>query len=156
MSIHEPHQRRMPMALNREILGMCSYCGKPSGAAFGVWHPECWAEYRRLRELNQLAAEVADRDGLACAWCGKPGWIGPREKGARMSLRLELDHRVPLWAVADFPPAIRRAFHTPANLQLLCPADHKRKTAGEAAARAEVRRRADVEPNPPQPIDGAQ
>lgn len=53
---------------------------------------------------------------------------------------LEVDHRVPLWEVADLPDDERRWYFGPGNLWLLCPRCHKAKTRAEAARRAAERR----------------
>lgn len=55
---------------------------------------------------------------------------------------LEVDHRVPLWKVANLPDDERRAYFGPPNLWLLCPACHKAKTKREATERSTVRFRA--------------
>jgi len=55
---------------------------------------------------------------------------------------LEVDHRVPLWEVADLPDDERRWYFGPGNLWLLCPRCHKLKTKREAARRAHERRMA--------------
>lgn len=53
---------------------------------------------------------------------------------------LEVDHRIPLWEVADLPDDERRWYFGPGNLWLLCPPCHKLKTKREAARRAYERR----------------
>lgn len=53
---------------------------------------------------------------------------------------LQVDHRVPLWAVAHLPDDQRRVYYGPRNLWLLCTPCHKAKTADEAARRARLRR----------------
>jgi 5-methylcytosine-specific restriction endonuclease McrA len=55
---------------------------------------------------------------------------------------LQLDHRVPLWSVADLPDHERRAYFGPSNLWLLCPTHHGAKTRREAQARAAAKRAA--------------
>lgn len=55
-------------------------------------------------------------------------------------IALEVDHRVPLWEIADLPDEERRPYFGPSNLWLLCPRHHKEKTAREAARRAAIRR----------------
>ncbi|MFL6864085.1 MAG: hypothetical protein ACJ8DZ_13910 [Allosphingosinicella sp.] len=52
---------------------------------------------------------------------------------------LDLDHRVPLWSVADLPDEERRWYFGPGNLWLMCPRHHKQKTKREAAERAALR-----------------
>jgi hypothetical protein len=63
------------------------------------------------------------------------GWYKEIERRSA----LQIDHRVPLWAVADLPDLERRWYFGPGNLWLLCPAHHKAKTKAEAAIRAKVR-----------------
>lgn len=53
---------------------------------------------------------------------------------------LEVDHKVPLWSVADLPDEERRWYFGPGNLWLLCPRCHKIKTRRESAQRAAERR----------------
>lgn len=59
---------------------------------------------------------------------------------------LELDHRIPLWSVADLPDDERRRFFGPENLWMLCPACHKAKSRREAAQRAALKRAAIAAP----------
>ena len=76
-----------------------------------------------------------------------------RATGAQQSIErvcaLEVDHKVPLWQVADLPPDERRWYFGPENLWLLCPACHKAKTKREAAERAAQRRFTDAQPRLP-------
>lgn len=53
---------------------------------------------------------------------------------------LQVDHRVPLWAVAHLPDDQRRPYFGPRNLWLLCDRCHKAKTRSEAARRARLRK----------------
>lgn len=53
---------------------------------------------------------------------------------------LEVDHRVPLWKVANLPDDERRQYFGPTNLWLLCPSCHLTKTKAESAERATARR----------------
>lgn len=53
---------------------------------------------------------------------------------------LEVDHRVPLWEVADLPDEERRWYFGPGNLWLLCGPHHKEKTRREATRRAWIRK----------------
>lgn len=63
---------------------------------------------------------------------------GAHQEITRVSA-LELDHRIPLWSVADLPDEERRWYFGPGNLWLLCPSHHKDKTKREAAERAAIR-----------------
>lgn len=69
-----------------------------------------------------------------------------RRTGEQQSIErvcaLEVDHRVPLWEVADLSDDERRWYFGPGNLWLLCPKCHKAKTRREAARRAHERRMA--------------
>lgn len=73
--------------------------------------------------------------------------------GAQQSIErvcaLEVDHKTPLWSVADLPDQERRWYFGPGNLWLLCPACHKAKTKREAAERAAQRRFAAAQPSLP-------
>ena len=53
---------------------------------------------------------------------------------------LEVDHRTPLWEVADLPDDERRWYFGPGNLWLLCGPCHQQKTAREAARGAAIKR----------------
>ena len=64
----------------------------------------------------------------------------PRYCQVERVVALEVDHRVPLWSVADLPDEERRWYFGPDNLWLLCPTHHGLKTAREAAYRAEIKR----------------
>jgi hypothetical protein len=66
--------------------------------------------------------------------------IGEQQSLDYRTSALEVDHKVPLWQVADLPPDERRVYFGPTNLWLLCPACHKAKTKREAAERAALRR----------------
>jgi hypothetical protein len=67
-----------------------------------------------------------------------------REIGAHLDIErvcaLEIDHKTPLWEVADLPDEKRRWYFGPENLWLLCPKHHKSKTKAEAKRRAHIRR----------------
>lgn len=60
----------------------------------------------------------------------------PRYCLVDLVVALEVDHKVPLWSVAQLPDDERRRYFGPENLWLLCPTHHKQKTAREAAERA--------------------
>lgn len=66
----------------------------------------------------------------------------PAPRYSRVSLVdwIEVDHRVPLWEVADLPDDERRWYFGPGNLWLLCGPHHREKTAREAKRRAWLRR----------------
>jgi hypothetical protein len=74
-------------------------------------------------------------------WTDEDRTTGLQQEIYRTS-SLEVDHRVPLWEVADLPDEERRWYFGPGNLWLLCPKCHKAKTAREAARRAHERRMA--------------
>jgi hypothetical protein len=88
-----------------------------------AWRAELW---------SRPSGRWADRtDELR-----RTGWQSAIERVCA----LEVDHRVPLWEVADLPDAERRWYFGPGNLWLLCPRCHKVKTAREATQRARERR----------------
>lgn len=72
-------------------------------------------------------------------WTDDDKLIGTQQDIWRTSA-LEVDHRVPLWEVADLPDLERRWYFGPGNLWLLCAKCHKAKTSREAARRAHERR----------------
>lgn len=72
-------------------------------------------------------------------WTDEDRQIGGQQDIYRTSA-LEVDHRTPLWEVADLPDEERRWYFGPGNLWLVCPACHKAKTKREAARRAAQRR----------------
>lgn len=72
-------------------------------------------------------------------WTDEDKAIGLQQDIWRASA-LEVDHRVPLWEVADLSDEERRWHFGPGNLWLLCPKCHKAKTRREAARRAHERR----------------
>lgn len=114
--------------------GFCSWCaGKIDSTKTKAtsWHPECVPIYFLHSRLDNQFAFLVRRDGERCAW---PDCTETRG--------LEVDHRVPLWAVADLPDDERRPYYGPRNLWLLCATHHKAKTREEAAQRAARRRRA--------------
>ena len=116
------------------------------------WHPDCVTEYK-LHAFPELQYSfVARRDGEKCRACGETPerWhnrglcSGTDFNGEKLWLHcmierrvwLYLDHVVPLWSVQGIGPLERIKFYGPTNLQLLCKADHDRKTKREAAERA--------------------
>ena len=144
-----PRQKRADGKLHP----VCPICGivRPKGR--GWWHPEC-------AELWRYAAFPADglsllikAHGYGCWSCGRV-WLDLREmvwRGRLTIVRPELEHVRPLWSLtAEERRQIR--WWLPFNLQLLCRACHKAKSAREARERydaqnpdtAAVRRRRDV------------
>lgn len=152
---HRPEHRRPTLTLPVQLLpptpGVCRLCadvvqdGRTGRKR--TWHdgralpeggnePDCGAEFEAKVEAwrhewriqtrtNYAKKEVAKRDGAMCKTCGK--------KKGRGYIWLALDHVVPL---AD------EGSQDISNLQLLCPDCHKAKTAVEATARAQQRRKA--------------
>lgn len=91
-------------------------------------HRVCANEYWRAQNASCQLNSLRKRDGDRCCECGPGGKF------------LEVDHKVPLWKVADLPPARRREYFLLGNLQLLCGQCHKLKSAKEAAERAHHKR----------------
>lgn len=132
--------------------------------------PDCLREFQLHTRLDVQYPFVAKRDGEACYRCGEVqikvvaskcttyihgfyDWRDYSIKGApvvarcegpycevEFKLALELEHTVPLWAVAHLTPAERRKYFGPWNLRLLGPCCHKPKTKAEAKQRAHVLR----------------
>lgn len=143
--------------------GTCRWCLKPtiveSGKRIGKpapgrnWHNACYYKY----ELHTVSAVqfsfLFSRDGPRCQICGDGGYAedGTYDRTGwtdgegqllypitylKPSIRLEVDHVIPLWRAADYALASRQALYGPTNLWLLCSDCHKAKSAIEAAERA--------------------
>jgi hypothetical protein len=109
--------------------GWCKWCGlQIEDKRRRSWHEECAKVYLLHSDLNVQMRHLVKRDGPLCAW------PGCESRGH------EVDHRVPLWKVADLPDDERRPYFGPGNLWLLCREHHKGKTKQEAADRAQLRR----------------
>jgi 5-methylcytosine-specific restriction endonuclease McrA len=128
--------RRVPMPPWRGQ-GWCKWCDKridpaldPDDKHRKSWHTRCLRVYLLHSDQMVQARFLRERDGRLCAaeGCERPGE--------------EVDHRVPLWKVRGLADAIRRAFHGPINLWLLCRQCHAAKTKAEAAERAQATREA--------------
>lgn len=142
----------LPRGEGRCAPGCCEWCGEPVTEKRRSWHPDCVTAFQLHNWPQTQIKHVRQRDGAKCAICGErpQKWLRGREEywhdGARCSVErvdwLDLDHRVPLWSVRHLPAAERLTFYGPDNLWLLCGPCHKRKTAREAAERAQIRRAA--------------
>ena len=119
-------------------------CTAPAMKWLGYDRGQLTADCLRFRtnepDMIKWAAEL---------WSRPPGrWADltdeERQTGWQFAIErvcaLEVDHKVPLWSVADLPDDERRWYFGPGNLWLLCPACHKAKTKREAAQRAHERR----------------
>ncbi len=135
--------RKPPLSPVRR--GFCRWCdeaieprlkknGQPRAIQASMHRP-CSDEYWRAQNASCHTSDLRKRDGNRCRQCGPGGKF------------LEIDHRVPLWKVAHLPPAKRRQYFLPGNLQLLCCDCHKRKSGKESAERAHHKRL--VEPKKP-------
>ena len=140
--------------------------GKPH-ATQPTFHKHCSWEYRCAQVPSLSYESLVARDGERCRSCGydRETWepvLGTRgskdcigyvsnqdlptppriHQYCRIELRivLEVDHVIPLWKVAVLASADRRWYFTIENLQLLCLACHRRKSAVEAAERAKLNR----------------
>lgn len=128
------------------------------------WHdgregePDCLLEYYLHSRRDHQFRHVEARDGRRCWDCGESperwlrkgevsmgvqGWPRgeplPRYSEVERVTALQVDHEVPLWAVAHLPDDERRPFFGPKNLRLRCDPCHKLKTAREAGERARAR-----------------
>lgn len=130
------------------------------------WHTPCYHLYELHTSSKAQFNFLFDRDGPKCQICGggkyalaleslyhppgmdwKEWWKLHQDPDApgricylKPSIRLEVDHIVPLWRAEDFALAIRRQLYGPKNLWLLCTDCHKAKSAIEAAERAARKR----------------
>lgn len=115
---------RIPYPANKK--GSCKWCGEPI-IEFGKlnarksWHTECVEVYRAAAFSYDMRKALAKRDKCVCAGCGA---LVPNGEW-------HADHIVPLWAQGS---------HLMDNLQTLCHACHKVKTAKEAADRARLKK----------------
>ena len=129
--------RKPPLSVERS--GWCRWCdqtieprlkkdGQPHKIQASM-HQACSDEYWKAQNASGFLLALKKRDGDFCASCDrKPDEV------------LEVDHKVPLWKVANLPASLRRAYFKLTNLWLLCSDCHKRKSAKEAAERAHHRR----------------
>jgi 5-methylcytosine-specific restriction endonuclease McrA len=136
-----PARRAPPLPHWRDTNPHCPVCGLPryrfgdwretaGPNNGGRWHAPCAAAYRLWSNSALLGDWLAGRQAGLCA-----------ETREDLRSRGEVDHRVPLWRVCTlglgWPEVLN--FWGPGNLQLLSPEAHGRKTAREAAARAQRR-----------------
>lgn len=161
------HHRRPPMP-PRPPRGTCKWCADailyPAGhkrageAEKRNWHPGCVTKYLIATQSQAQRKACWERDRGKCAGCGvvatKPGWRRggtvymygylTGEYSAVWPVTIDLwdaDHITPLWsAPADMALSDRERWFGLENLQTLCRACHKAKSAREAKERAEVKR----------------
>jgi 5-methylcytosine-specific restriction endonuclease McrA len=124
------------------------YIGKPDPAR--SWcrdddgHSACLREYNLHSRADFQHDWLAEHHGLKCAGCRVVNPTREIDCGwgrAKTTSALEVDHIEPLWWIAlTVPRCDRRRYFGPANLQLLCPPCHKRKSRREAAERALMKR----------------
>ena len=112
------------------------------------WHPDCVEAYNRS-DPREARRQVRRRDRGVCADCGLDTYALRRRHRGRGSTRrlreLGFKPRKSLWELDHIVPLIDGGGHEPSNLQTLCTPCHKRKTAGEARARRDVRRQSESE-----------
>lgn len=163
----EANPRLFPMPEHPKIeLGkresQCRWCGDKITGPYAwqrSWHSaghgdarDCKHEWLLHTDTDVQYRFLVKRDGLECGYYGKMDghfesagtyYFDPvRERGwsaVRWSVKLEVDHIIPLWKVAHLPPEKRRAYFGPENLWLLSKPAHKLKTKLEAAERAATR-----------------
>lgn len=105
--------------------GICVWCAR--AVERGRWHKECQRAYHIARFSKDAIQACFERDAGVCAKCG---WgSSPQHINEWYA-----DHITPLWRVdREHPKAFW--FWTIGNLQTLCRACHKKKTAEEATLR---------------------
>ncbi|APZ81822.1 hypothetical protein vBEliSR6L_57 [Erythrobacter phage vB_EliS_R6L] len=124
----------------------CRTC--PEGAPI----PKHWVkgpeivQYRPTPSFKHLAP-VGTPEWLALVEAWRRENPSPRYSEVDLVEWLEVDHRTPLWEVADLPDEERRWYFGPGNLWLLCGLCHQKKTAREARRRAAGRRAGDAQIN---------
>ncbi len=120
----------------------CAKCGLDTGR----WQR---GMIKRITDRN-IFSGMRDQDWAREYWPdpGPGNWMDktPEERATgehQMIYRthdLQVDHRVPLWAVAHLPDVYRQPYFGPRNLWLLCSVCHKAKTKEEAGRRARLRK----------------
>lgn len=90
------------------------------------WHPKCVEQYRLIHFPRDTRRAVWKRDKGQCYICGET--VGKKE--------WELEHKKPLFEAKG-----RISYWKMPNLGTACKPCHKKKTAEEAARRAEARRK---------------
>lgn len=154
------HYRQMPKPPYRKareidgvLYSICRLCAAPIRCPDGapdrrrMWHPACVDMFLAATDPGRLRAQVFSRDHGVCAGCGlecarlaedgEPWWKRHNRIVDGVTW-VELHE----WEADHIVPIIDGGLLELANVQTLCAACHRAKTAREATARAERRRRA--------------
>ena len=147
---HNAYQRKK-LGLQR-VCRLCARPGLPDNRY--TWHPRCAAIIKPAIFPSSAIRWLLRRQRGTCATCDTP--LGTLDKDGRWTQyvwkedghwsgdfypALEVDHKVPLWKVAEMPRERRTIrWWLPGNLQGLCVPCHRAKTKREAAERAACRR----------------
>lgn len=156
-SFERPGTRKPPTPFDRKPLvakNMCHLCGFEIFKGGWWWgggkkhpmasrHACCQAIYCLM--IGQISErEIARRQEWKCAIGGEDMRSYGHDGTPYLLSVVELDHRVPLWKVRAewnkhrWPDVLR--FWLPENIQAVLPVSHRRKSAVEAAERAQLRR----------------
>lgn len=130
--LRRPPRPRFAMAGLVDGKRVCPMCGEPAGRKRGWWHQTCVVLWRIAAFPGVAIADLIATTGRICWSC--------RERGPH--LFLELEHVRPLWSLTPEERTQLR-WWLPFNLQLLCRACHKAKTAAEARERFDLNRARD-------------
>lgn len=106
------------------------------GEVIRITRESCWGWDRGTADWAEVFWNRPD--GSWRDYTDEERAVGEHMEIERVSA-LEVDHKTPLWSVADLPDDERRWYFGPGNLWLLCPTHHKAKTKREAAQRAHQR-----------------
>jgi hypothetical protein len=137
VSVRQPPPRPFE-GVRRDGRLLCPICGEAAGLRRGWWHHACAQLWNLATNPHTQLVELR-RQGDCCWSCGNH------------HASLEVEHIRPLWSLtAD--ERLELKWWLPFNLQLLCRACHRAKTAREARERYDaqnpdtpaVRRRRDT------------
>ena len=123
--------------------GKCRYCGHWIYTERGElntrksWHSRCADEYMFIYHSGETRKYIWKRDNGECAHCHE---LFPWRSRLK-SEKWDVDHIRPLWEQKGKTfDEIDLTYWEEENLQTLCYSCHKKKSADEAARRAEIRR----------------
>ena len=140
--------------------GTCIWCGEgdldkmKNGKVHPhrLWHEKCKGRYYFLTSQSVARWYIEKRDKGICAGCGKDCsavWeINPNQKYRSDTHTLvsdscwEMDHIKPLWKSTGLTDEERLKFFEMENLQTICIPCHRKKSAQEAAERAQLSKEA--------------
>ena len=126
-----------------EDKGKCRYCGHWIYTERGElntrksWHSRCADEYMFIYHSGETRKYIWKRDNGECAHCHE---LFPW-RSRRNDEKWDVDHIRPLWEQKGKTfDEIDLTYWEEENLQTLCYKCHKKKSADEAARRAEINR----------------